>query len=80
MRGYGAGGEELVDQGLGAVPSCAGDVGGSRSMRKRVGIVAEKVSQVKGIGDWFGDGDGSGGCGLQEISRRGFASGSQGDV
>lgn len=59
MRGDGAGGEELVNQGLGAVPSCAGDVGGGRSMGERVGIVAEKVAQVECVGNWFCDGDGS---------------------
>lgn len=64
MRGYGAGGEELIDQGLGAVSSCAGNMGGGRGMGKRVGIVAKEVAQVECIGDWFGDGDGSGGCRL----------------
>lgn len=44
MRGYGAGGEELVDEGLGAVPSCARDVGGGGSVRERVGIIAEEIA------------------------------------
>lgn len=62
MRCYGAGGKELIDQGLGTVSRCAGNMSGGRSMGERVGIVAEEVAQVECIGDWFGDSDGSGGC------------------
>lgn len=70
MRGYGAGCEELVDQGLGAVPSGAGDVSGGRSVGERVGIVAQEIAEVECVGDWFGDGDGSGGCVLKTLDLK----------
>lgn len=59
-RGRGAGGEELVDEGLGAV---AGD-GGERGFEvgvvdgQRVGVGGEEEAEVEGVGCRLFDGDG----------------------
>lgn len=59
MGGYGTGGEELVYEGLGAVAGGGGEDGVGGGRRKGVGVVAEEVAEVEGVGDWFCDGDGA---------------------
>ena len=64
----GACGEELVDEGLGAVAGGVFDVGFLNLAHdgKRIGVVAEEVAQVEGVGNGLVDGDGKarlGACG-----------------
>ena len=40
MRGYGARGEELVDEGLGAVAGRGGELGVGRLVGEGIGVVA----------------------------------------
>lgn len=59
MRGYGACCEELVYEGLGTVAGGGGEDGVAGAWREGVGVVAEEVSEVEGVGGWFRDGDGA---------------------
>ena len=60
--GDGAGGYELVEEGLDAV--AGGGLEGGVEMLvagefEGVGVIGEQMAQVEGIGGWFGDGDGA---------------------
>ncbi len=57
--GDGAGGQELVDEGLGAVAGCGGEEGVAGVGGEGGGVVAEEVAEVEGWGDGFRDGWGA---------------------
>ena len=59
MHGDGAGGEKLRNERLGAVTGCGSDLPGGGRRGEGVGVMAEEVPEIEGVGDWFGDGYGA---------------------
>lgn len=57
MGCYGAGCQELVDERLGAFTGGGGEDFVRGVWGERVGVVAEEVAEVKGVGDGFCDCD-----------------------